>query len=100
MDGAVVIAAEAGKSILDLAEAVPALFGVLIFRQHGLSELDEFGGEEGGEVVGETLVAGLFGEISGAFDELPGEGEGLLFAQPVLVAAVAPFGEVLCGDGA
>ena len=100
MDGAVVIAAEEGKSILDFAEASPALFGVLMFIEHGFGEFDEFGSKEGGEVVGEALMAGLFGEVLGSFDELPGEGEGLLLAQPVLMAAVAPFGEVLGGDGA
>jgi len=100
VDGAVVIPAEAGEAVLDLAEAVPALFGVLLFIEHGLGELDEFGGEEGGEVVGETLVAGLLGEVSGPFDELPGEGEGFLLLEPVLVAAVTPFGDILRGDGA
>jgi hypothetical protein len=99
-DGAVVIAAEAGKPVLDFVEAGPALFGVLIFIEHGLGEFDEFGGEEGGEVIGEALVAGLFGEVAGSFDEPGGEVEGLLLTEPILVAAMTPLVEVLFIDGA
>ena len=98
LDGAVVIATEAGELLVDFAETIPALFGVLMFIEHGLGEVDKFGGEEGGEAVGEAFVAELIGEFAGVFDELGGEGEGLLLAEPVLIAALAPFGEVLFRD--
>ena len=103
LTGAMVIAAEIGELLLDITEIGPALFGVRVFIEHGLGEADEFDRDHGGEMVAERLGAGGLvdglGDGLDLLDELGAEDAGFLEAEPVLMAALAPFGEVLFGDG-
>jgi len=99
-DGALVVAAEAGEFAREAAELAEALVGIFE-GAHGLDVDREFGGHDGGDVFGdgdavagqvEAEFGGLFGGPAGLFAQE-------LVAQPIEVAALAPFGKVLGADG-
>lgn len=98
--GAEVIAAEAGELALGIADAFPALVDIGTVAKPVLGGADEVGGGDGGKGIGDFpgTEAGVQG--IGLFGELKGEVAGFPEFEPVLIAALAPFGEVLLGDGA
>lgn len=95
-----VIPPQPGEFPVDFAQARPALGGVGCLVEQGLGEPHELHGEAAGEAVGEFLTMGGLGQIIALLGEAINEAPGFLMPEPVLVAASAPFGEVLLGDGA
>ena len=99
-ESALVVSAEAGEFVGEVAELAESLFGIF----HGSQGVDvegEFGGNDVGDVFGdgdasaagiEAQVGRLLGGPAGLFAEE-------LVALPVYVTAVAPLGEVLLADG-
>lgn len=97
--GLAVVAAEAGEFAIDLGEAVEARLAVHVLREDVFGEAGKFQGEEGGEAFGEVLALGLIFQEFGLVGEAVGKVLGMLEAEPVLVAAFAPFAEVGFVDG-
>jgi hypothetical protein len=98
--GAVVFAAQTGQFAVDVAEALPAFFGVGFGFEELGGETGHFGGEDGGEVVAEFGAVGGLVQVLGVFGEVGGGVAGVFAAEPLEVAGLAPVGEVLGGDGA
>ena len=101
----VVFAAEAGGFTQDALEAFPALVGVGDFVEF-LDGGEELDGQQGAEAVGEGHAVVLdeaflvYFEFLGLLDEGLDLFAGLLEAEPGLIAAGFPLGEVLRRDGA
>jgi len=99
-DGALVVAAEAGEFAGEAAELTESFFGVFE-GAHRLDVEGEFGGHDGGDVFGDGNARA--GGVDSEFGGLLGGPAGLfaqeLVADPIKVAALAPFGEVLRADG-
>ena len=99
-DGALVVAAQAGEFAGEVLELAETFFGVLDLAQ-GLDLHGEFGGQDHGDVFGNGhgSVAGVGFQVGGLFGGPAGLLAQELVAQPIEVAAFAPFGEVLRTDG-
>jgi hypothetical protein len=107
---AFLLEAEEGFGVVAAAEAVElegdgeegfALGGVVGGLGGSLLQaVAEGDGEGGGEVGGDGGVVRVCAQAGGLFAEVVDPGAGLLGAEPVGEAALAPFGEVLGGDGA
>jgi hypothetical protein len=100
VQGAAILAPHPGQFAVDLAETLPALFQVRLLFDKGQGHLGQLQGQDAGEAVAEGQAVGRAVNVAGLLGELFGQPEGLLLAQPVLMAAGLPFGEVLFGDGA
>jgi len=99
-DGALVVAAKAGEFAREAAELAEALVGIFE-GAHGLDVDREFGGHDGGDVFGDgdAVAGGVEAEFGGLFGGPAGLFAQELVAQPIEVAALAPFGKVLGADG-
>jgi len=89
---------QAGEFARQGFQAIPTLVGVFDFL-HGFEGLGDFIQELKGHgfvAVGAAVLVVDFGFFVG---EAAVPFEALLVLEPVLVAGVAPFGEVLVGDG-
>jgi hypothetical protein len=98
--GLVIVTAEAGDFTVNLAEALPLLFGVGFGIDEGLGQFGEAGGQQGAELIAHELAMGAAAQGIGILVKVPDEFAGSFKPQPILVAALFPVGEILLGDGA
>ena len=98
--GLMVVATQLSQLAEDLAQALPALTRVGGFLEEGLAGANQLDGQERGEAVAEGHTASHIAKILGLVSQVLDQLAGFLVAEPVLVAALFPLGEVLLVDGA
>ena len=81
----------------DFAEALPAFAAVAKFVKV-VEVFGHFGKDDAGEVLEGVTGAFVVGEFMSLLGDLLEAFLALLVAEPILVAAMAPFGEVLFAD--
>ena len=93
----VVAVLEADEFATDFAEALPAFLAIGEFVEL-VDVFGHFGGHDAGKVFEEIAGAFIVFEFGALFGQVAEIFLAVLVTEPILIAALAPFGEVLLAD--
>ena len=93
----IVAVLEEGEFAANFAEALPALVAIGNFVKV-VDVLGHFGEDDAGEVFKEVAGAFVIFEFRALLGQVTKTFLAVLMAEPILIAAMAPFGEVLLAD--